>query len=697
MPLILNGTDSSATTPALQGGTGGTTTGQYFPAINVWGVSTNSTERMRIDSSGNVGIGTASPGEQLHVSGNIRMSAVAGTNTNAALPVLFQTSTGTIEGGSGLTYNPGGDALGVNGMSITASSVSGAGSSATFTCANGAGQYDFVATSDSLRFTAGSSERMRITTAGFVGIGVAAPLSKLDILLTGTASIATTTITKVTDFAASSSFGFPGLPNNNDGAYFGMGAGGSNGIPAGLGFMRQAAGWQTAIAFYTNNVTGGANGTNAIQEKMRIDADGNLGIGTSSPGYKLVIKQSSGDTQFAMQGAVKNWNFRNQADGTFGLYDDSLGYWRYMYDASNNHIWYNSTGTERMRITSAGLVGIGTSTPSEQLTLASGYVQTGNGIGGAGGVLFPYGGDAGTRTWRVRTDHAAYGDWGVEQSTTRTGTNFATKLLIDPNGNVGIGTSSPVAKLAVVGGTTNASNLATAYSSASFNINPKSTSGYSLQFGSGPSDLPYIQQSAGGGSAGDMTIQPYGGRLIVGTTTNTYNGHTLQYDPGAGNWALAVINSKTDNSTATDGLLVKYSGVTPNDGYQMFLCQDGSNVNRFYVLNNGATGGTSDGRLKKNITTARDGYLEDLGKIRIVKYNWNEQPEGTPKELGWIAQEVEQVFPQMISTDAETGYKSVKYSVFVPLLIKAVQELKAIVDAQTVEINTLKSIKTTLT
>ena len=268
--------------------------------------------------------------------------------------------------------------------------------------------------------------------------------------------------------------------------------------------------------------------------------------------------------------------------------------------------------------------------------------------------------------------------------------NGTVAVTIDTSQNVGIGTTSPVAKLAVVGGTTNASNLATAYSSASFNINPKSTSGYSLQFGSGPSDLPYIQQSAGGAAAGDMTIQPYGGRLIVGTTTNTYNGHTLQYDPGASGWALAVINSKTDNGTATDGLLVKYSGVTPIDGYQMFLCQDSSNVNRFYVLNNGATGGTSDERLKKNITTARDGYLEDLGKIRVVKYNWNEQPEGTPKELGWIAQEVEQVFPQMISTDAETGYKSVKYSVFVPLLIKAIQEQQALITSLTARVAALE-------
>jgi hypothetical protein len=184
-------------------------------------------------------------------------------------------------------------------------------------------------------------------------------------------------------------------------------------------------------------------------------------------------------------------------------------------------------------------------------------------------------------------------------------------------------------------------------------------------------------QSAGTTAATVDTSQ----RLLVGTTTSTYAGHTLQYNPGNAGWAAAVINSKTDNSTGTNGFLVKYSGVSPGDAFQMFLCQTSDGVNRFYVQNNGGTGGTSDERLKKNISTARDGYLEDLGKIRIVKYNWNEQPEGTPKELGWIAQEVEQVFPQMIKVDKETGYKSVLNSVFVPMLIKAVQELKAEFDA----------------
>jgi hypothetical protein len=169
------------------------------------------------------------------------------------------------------------------------------------------------------------------------------------------------------------------------------------------------------------------------------------------------------------------------------------------------------------------------------------------------------------------------------------------------------------------------------------------------------------------------------GTLLVGATSSA--GHILSKNPGDSQYATSVVNSKTDNTTVTNGFLVKYTGVSPTDGNYMFLCQDSTNTNRFYVTNAGGTGGTSDANLKKNIETTRDGYAEDLCKIRIVKYNWKEQPEGTPKDLGWIAQEVEQVFPRMVKTDEDTGIKSVTYSAFVPMLIKAIQELKAEFDA----------------
>jgi hypothetical protein len=61
--------------------------------------------------------------------------------------------------------------------------------------------------------------------------------------------------------------------------------------------------------------------------------------------------------------------------------------------------------------------------------------------------------------------------------------------------------------------------LATAYSAAAFTLVPKSTSGFSLAFGSGPSDFPYIQMSAAGTVSSDMSLQPYGGKVGIGTSS----------------------------------------------------------------------------------------------------------------------------------------------------------------------------------
>jgi hypothetical protein len=105
-------------------------------------------------------------------------------------------------------------------------------------------------------------------------------------------------------------------------------------------------------------------------------------------------------------------------------------------------------------------------------------------------------------------------------------TNANALFVQGSDGKVGIG-ASPIANLSVLGGTSNASDLATAYSLAAFNITPKSTSGYSLQFGSGPSDLPYIQMSAGGTASGNLLIQPYGGDVGIGTTSPANKLHTL--------------------------------------------------------------------------------------------------------------------------------------------------------------------------
>ena len=85
MPITISGStgiagvDGSAGTPAVQGTT--TNTGVYYPAVNQVAITTNGTQQMLVDASGNVGIGTSSPGERLQVSGgNFGILGATGTS-----------------------------------------------------------------------------------------------------------------------------------------------------------------------------------------------------------------------------------------------------------------------------------------------------------------------------------------------------------------------------------------------------------------------------------------------------------------------------------------------------------------------------------------------------------------------------------------------------------------------------------------
>ena len=89
----------------------------------------------------------------------------------------------------------------------------------------------------------------------------------------------------------------------------------------------------------------------------------------------------------------------------------------------------------------------------------------------------------------------------------------------------------------------------------------------------------------------------------------------------------------------------------------------------------------SDRRLKKDIRDLEP-QLDDLKALRPVTYRWRDPSRGTQEEIGLIAQEVEQVLPQMVVTESD-GRKRIRYDLSLQIrLLKALQEQQAVIDQQ---------------
>jgi Chaperone of endosialidase/Major tropism determinant N-terminal domain len=91
---------------------------------------------------------------------------------------------------------------------------------------------------------------------------------------------------------------------------------------------------------------------------------------------------------------------------------------------------------------------------------------------------------------------------------------------------------------------------------------------------------------------------------------------------------------------------------------------------------------TSDERLKNNVQPITSA-LEKVEQISGVEYDWNTELQSTytGHDVGVLAQEIEKILPEAVTT-REDGYKAVRYEKVVPLLIQAIKELKAIVDSK---------------
>jgi hypothetical protein len=122
----------------------------------------------------------------------------------------------------------------------------------------------------------------------------------------------------------------------------------------------------SGLHFFTSNTAGTANGAiSDFSEKLTVISNGNVGIGTSAPGGKLDVAGSLGTTSISSDGAALSFS-RNGDNYVAALGGASSN----LNLSATSLLLLNTGGSERMRITNTGNVGIGTAAPVEKLEVS---------------------------------------------------------------------------------------------------------------------------------------------------------------------------------------------------------------------------------------------------------------------------------------------------------------------------------------
>jgi endosialidase-like protein len=390
-------------------------------------------------------------------------------------------------------------------------------------------------------------------------------------------------------------------------------------------------------------------------KSLFIDPKGNVGIGTQSPTYPLDVR-----------GDFRVVNDDTKLQGFTGRWDGS-------YTTINSYKWSDPAGPQPLRVdgsvlslnsTTGGNVGIGTTSPAEKLEIAGTKEQGGRAIVSDGG---------GENRRVILIEAPGKNNFGrivaYQYGATAGGKDL---ILQDTGGNVGIGNASPTQKLDVAG-------------------NVK------------------VSGALGVGSNVDVT-RSASGYLLVGDYLNV-RGNTLL------NGVVAIGREPIANQQLT---------IQPKSGFIPFNVTDPNNTKNLLTVDaNGNVLIDNDLKIKGDVIHLSDlrlktaihplpGALEKVLKLHGVTYLWNQlgldyfvdkQSSSSPDSMneaerklweeqrdkrcqefskpnvGLIAQEVEAVLPEAVSTD-EKGYKYMRYDSLIPLLIEAVKEQDQVMKEQ---------------
>ena len=402
-----------------------------FPSNDTFKIRTSGVDRLNINSSGNVGIGTTSPGGKLEVDGTYGDLKIGDPSVGTQITyydttrilmnstdIKFFTNSLTermtikSNGNVGIGTTSPNVLLDVWGATPTIRAVGTSASNPSLTLSSvgiTAWSQTVSGSDSSLSFNKDGSEKMRIDTSGNVGIGTDSPGAKLEV---NGGEIRTT--------RENVSANYLSLSTTSAGS-----------------FIKNAGG--TGKGLTLDNVSATSPYINfklLSSEKMRITSSGNVGIGTTSPAEKLHV--------FGGAAAVKIDSTTNEA---------SLKYTNSTTTANiklaNNDLKTELGGAERMRILANGNVGIGTTSPAAGLQVSKGGTTIPTAGSSTASAVF--GNSTSDDNYGIAIGANSSGV-GYISSQRTDGTATTYNLAIQPNGgNVGLGTASPGEKLEVNG------------------------------------------------------------------------------------------------------------------------------------------------------------------------------------------------------------------------------------------------------
>ena len=460
-------------------------------------------------------------------------------------------------------------------------------------------------------------------------------------------------------------------------------------------------------------------------EKVRITSAGKIGINKTSPAGYLHIHQGDSGTTDAI--VITNTSTTNNGLMIGVNSTEDAFFW----NGSNTNMTFATNNAERMRIGPSGNVGLRTdaglwSTSSDQTVIQLKYSTLWDyaGVQFDVGYNYYYDGSAykynrGGYASRI-SQHNNTGDivfWSGGTGSANGTITWVERMRLTDDGKLGIGTDSFNQEFTVNGDsftglvikstrTTSTQQIGgLQFMNHAVGVSTAAVVGLvngTLKLKSAGSDVFTIDSKSS--TVVNGYIQVFQSESDAQYDGINYSFHKIQTNNN--NWTLGIENS---HDSAPYGLLIKYSDASPDNTENTPIMFADSSTTRFKVTGAGDVWTSDDGTLtsdqtlKENITDATS-KLEDIKKLKVRNFNWKSSyhPEKSKKkQIGFIAQEVEQVFPSLVTESdisPDSGNqdhtpimkKGIK-AAWDPIIIKAMQELITKVETLETKVAALES------